>query len=64
MLSTQYRYSEIRMASTVDFVDRWQKFKDADEDKHKFVEVHIYSSSYFHDKQPRIIGTGPASRIR
>jgi hypothetical protein len=52
------------MASTVDFVDRWQKFKDADEDKHKFVEVHIYSSSYFHDKQPRIIGTGPASRIR
>lgn len=32
----------IRMASTVDFVERWQRFKDADEGKHKFVEVQIY----------------------
>lgn len=32
------------MASTVDYVERWQKFKDADEGKHKFVEVHLYPS--------------------
>lgn len=31
-----------RMASTVGFVGRWQRFKDADEGKHKFVEVHIF----------------------
>lgn len=40
------------------FVERWQKFKDADEGKHKLVEVHRLLSRYC--CVPKLTGIGAA----